>query len=247
MPVISPATQLAQHSTTVKNIIKRALSLLEVRGEGEDPTASDLADGMEALNQLVDAWNTEKLIAYAFARQAWTIGAGVQDLEIGPGADLDTARPQTIEQGLAFIKSGNQEYELHIPTAQQWAAITDKTQTGRPSELYYEPAFPRATVHFWPKTDASYDFVLYDRTLLSQVTSAIQGISLPPGYARALSTNLAVELAPTYNRTAAAEVVVMAIESKGKIKAANQQPVDIACDSALVSPGWYDIRSGGWL
>lgn len=244
MPVVPGPYDVYQHSTTVKKIIRRALRLIGVVGEGEDPTAGELADALDDLNQLLDSWNTEKLLVWAASRDARTLATGTQDLEIGPGADWDAARPQTIEPGHAYIKSGDQEYKLNILTVERWARITDKTQTGQPRDLYYEPSFPNGTLHLWPKTDQGYDLVLYNWTRLAQVTNAIKTLALPPGYARALSTNLALELAPAYNRSAPAEVVVMAVDAKAWCKRANLKPIDVESDTALVMPDFYDITSG---
>lgn len=244
MPVIASPYELYQHSLPFTELAEEALTLIGALGAGEPISAEDLETCRRSLNRLLDAWNNERLLVHTVNREAWTIAAGTQDLEIGPSGSLDTVRPQIIEQDFAFIKDGDSEWRMEIFDADEWGAIRNKNVTGWPEVLYYEPSFPRGVIHLWPKTDKNYELVLYNWQLLAQVSQPTQRLALPPGYADALVNQLALRIVPKFNRSASAELVAMAIESKARVKSMNFRPIDVKADSALLSPGVYDINTG---
>jgi hypothetical protein len=65
-----------------------------------------LQDGRESLNDLLDAWNIEKLLIYVLTRNEFTLTGGTNPHTIGPAGDLEAARPHRLEQGQAHITGG---------------------------------------------------------------------------------------------------------------------------------------------
>ena len=253
MPVLASLNDVYRVRVSATGIIKRAMRLLGAIATGEELTASEQTDGVEALNHMLDSWNTEKLVIYALVRNALTLTASQQSHTIGPAANLDIPRPQSIEQGLAFITGatlGTTERELEVYTAQQWAAIVDKSTSSIPSRLYYETAFPLGVVWLDPKPDAAYSLLLYAEQMLQQVfmDSVGSDISLAPGYTEALVFNLALNLWPELRGGEPSSMIFnRAVEGKASIKRANQKPIYLACDAALVGPGRWDITTGEFV
>src|SRR6187200_1131218 len=89
MPVAFPLT------FTARNLVERTLKLLGVVAQGETPSSPELSDGWKALNELVDAWATQRLIIYTVQRNtALSLVSGTASYTIGPvSADLIAARP----------------------------------------------------------------------------------------------------------------------------------------------------------
>ncbi len=104
MPALSALNDIYRVRTSTQDIIKRALRLIGVLASGEVLLADQLKDGLEALNDMCDSWNTEKLVIWVATRNTFTLTAGINPHEIGPGVSppgLDAPRPNRIEQGQA--------------------------------------------------------------------------------------------------------------------------------------------------
>ena len=246
MPVIPSPDVIYQHATTTKTLVKAALRKLGAIASGEEMSANELQDALEEMNRMLDNWNTERLLVHVLTRNEWTLSSSVDQVEIGAGGSLDIVRPQRIEQGDAYIKEGDQEYELEVWLRDKWARITDKTTTGRPTVLYYEASFPLGLIRLHPVTDtANYTFILYIWTLLAQVSNVEQSLALPPGYADAITHELAIRLAPEYGKTVPPAVAIGAVSTKANVKRINSQTPILRVDNALLDRGSYDIRTGG--
>jgi hypothetical protein len=246
MPIIASPDVIYQHATTTKTLVKAALRKIGALSRDTELSGEELQDALEEMNRMLDNWNTERLLVHVLTRNVWTIASAVDQVEIGSGGSLDVVRPQRIEQGEAYISEDGQEYELSVWLQDRWARITDKSITGRPYILYYEPSFPLGLIRFYPKTDQSYDFILYIWQLLGQVSNVEQSLNLPPGYADAITHELAIRLAPEYGKSASRELGITAAQTKANIKRINNQPPILRVDSALIDRGRYDITSGDY-
>jgi hypothetical protein len=87
--------------------------------------------------------------------------------------------------------------------------------------------------------------VLYAPAAVSEFAGLSTAISLPPGYRRMLVKNLAVDLAPSYEKEVSSALYEAAVEAKAVVKRANRRLVDMCFDpGALVQGGGgltYDI------
>lgn len=251
MPALGAANDIYRVRTSTQDIIKRALRLIGVLASGEPLPADQLSDGLEAFNDMLDSWNTEKLIIWVLARNTFTLTVGTNPHEIGPGsAVLNAPRPNRIEQGQAWITGGSlgtNETELEVLTLAQWNSERVPDNSGIPSELYYETIFPAAKIWFDVKPSAAYTLVLWLEQMLHQVFSdgTTTELSLPPGYKEAIVHNLAIKLAPEYGKQAPPEVINAAVEAKASIKRLNAKPMYLACDEALLARGQsFNITRG---
>jgi hypothetical protein len=212
---------------TARELIEGSLRLLNVLATGETSSNEEAVDSLAALNDMMDSWAAEGAFVHATVREEFSLVAGTASYTLGSGATFSTTRP--IEIVAATIEtqgSSPQEYLLELLTAQQWADVTDKAATSDvPSKLYVEGTFPNDTLNFWPVPSATNKLALYSRKPLTRFASLSTSVSLPPGYSRALRYNLAVELAPEFGRSPAAEVVAIAAESKANIFRKNLEPV----------------------
>jgi hypothetical protein len=213
---------------TVLDLITRAMRLLNAVNVGDGPTAPEEQAGLLALNAMVDAWATERLMLFTTTRGLVNIVAGQQNYAIGPSnADWIAPRPPHIDAaGLIVVQSDptqNYERPLHvIRSNREWARVRMKgLGVDLPFALYYQPDFPNGTVTIYPAPTENNQLALYTPVAVTQFTGLTQTISLPPGYARALPYNLAVELAPEFDREPSAVVVAIAQQSKADIKRVN--------------------------
>ena len=235
---------------TFGDIVDAALSDLGVRAAGEVLTASESADGLVALNDLRDQWETERLAIYTVTRTTWTISANDGEYTVGSGANVNVARPVFVDH-VNFIDTSttpDTEYPLKKWELADYAAQPQKALTSTfPQAWYYNPTYPTGTLTLWPvPTSSTLEGAIYTPVAVASFASLSTTVSLPPGYKRALVKNLALELAPSYlGREGPSPLLIQqARESKAAIKRANQRAVELSFESAVSSPGAWNIRTG---
>lgn len=232
---------------TTRDLINASLKRIGVLDASETATPSDMADGLQRLNDLIDGWATERLTIYKSTRTTWSLVANQADYTVGPGGDCNIARPVFVDD-LNFIDTSQTpalEMNLSALTVDAWANIPQKTLTSTyPTSYYYNPTFPTATVTFWMiPTSSTLQGVIYVPTAVTELTLN-DTISLPPGYRRFLRDNLAVEFAPEFDVQPAPALLMAASESKANIKRANIRFYDLYVDPAVrPRQGRYNIYS----
>jgi hypothetical protein len=238
-------------SITVQDLIQSSLRLIKASSHGRIAAAPLLSDALASLNQMIDAWGTERLTMYTTSRTVFNVVSGQQVYTMGPtGADWTAPRPQYIDEaGLLLSGTPTTEIPLTIlETERDWAEIRVKATTSPiPTKLYYESDFPNGQIALWPVPSAASQIALYTPVAVSQFTSLAQTISLPPGYQKALAYGLAVELAPECGANLDPLVFAQAERALASIKRQNFSVKSLRCDPALVGIGGrgrFDITLG---
>lgn len=210
--------------TTVRTLITQALKDLGAIAVGETPTADEANDALETLNQMVSTWSTESLIVYAKSQQIFTYPTtGQPSYTIGPTGDFVSTRPIRIDA--AYNRdANNNDYQLYVARdfTDYSNLITKYVTANLVTIVYYDPTFPNGTIYNWPTPNSqSYRLVIWTWTSVTEFASLDDVIALPPGYERALRSNLAVELSPRYGREVMPALANTAVESKAQIKRTN--------------------------
>lgn len=238
---------------TVLDEITAALREIGVAGEGYSLSASESADGLTALNRMVDQWAAERLQIFKVTRTAFNLTANVQDYAVGTGSIVNVARPVFVEQINIQDTSPNPDVEIPLGdplTDEEWAAIQVKALTSAwPQAAYYNPTYPTGTISFWPvPTSTTLQGVLYAPQAVAQFAGLTDVISLPPGYEEMLVTNLAVRLLASYGRTPDPTLMQRAVQAKAIVMRANKRLTELSLDAgALIGCGGYstsDFYSG---
>jgi hypothetical protein len=108
-------------------------------------------------------------------------------------------------------------------TNSEWAALSDKDQTGSyPDYLYYRPSFPRGQINLYPSPGSGLTLYLQVREQLTRPGLINSTVSFPPGYERAFVYNLALDIAPRYGMEMSSIVYQTAIDAKAALKMTNQ-------------------------
>lgn len=227
---------------TAGDIVRRAFQLIGIVGEGEEPSAEMSSDGLESLNDMVEAWANESLLLYQVQFETFTWPSGQSSRTIGSGGNFDTVRPLALDPA-TFIRIASTDYTLDVLDHAQYAAIPDKTSAGsQPELIHLDRTYPLANLYVWPVPDQSVELHLATLKQLTAFAGLTTSVSLPPGYKRLLRFNLALELAPEYGGASVSpEVLRIAKESKAKLKSTNSVPPQIVMDTAV--PGTYRDRT----
>lgn len=211
---------------TASTLINRALRLIGQLASGASPTSDESSDALVALNDMVEAWKNERLLVYALQEESLSLSDGTASYTIGPSGSpsLNTIRPIDIEE--AWIVASNTSYPVKKMQDEEYAAIPDKTtESDWPEYFLYRPSMANGTLIVYPVPNATRTMKLLTRVPVSEFAAVGTTVSLPPGWQRALTYNLALEIAPEYDTAPSAEVVHIARESKAWLKRNNHRPI----------------------
>ncbi len=196
----------------VQDLIDRSLRLIGVLAAGETPASVERDDALIALNHIVLSWNAQQITLYSVTMQTVAM--------TGAASYALATRPRRIKAA-SVIATGGATMAPTLVDAVGWAAVADKTRTGLFAEaLYCDYLFPTSNVYLSPKPGAG-SLEIHSFTPLAAFASLGATITLPDGYERALTTALAVELAPEYGRPLDQALAAAAQEAKQSITQLN--------------------------
>lgn len=232
-----------------RDLVTASLVDLGVLAAGETAQAGDATFALETLNRLMNQWAAEKLQSYTLTRTMWSITANDGDYTVGSGANVNVARPVHVDD-VRFIDTSTDpdtEHPMDKLTEEAYAAISQKALTSvYPSKWYYNPTYPNGTLNLWPvPTSATLQGALYAWAVLGTFASLSTSVSLPPAYERMIVKNLAIELAPSYERSPNPLLIEQARDSKAAVKRSNSRLQDLSFDRGSLiqggGPGGYSI------
>lgn len=216
--------------TTAHTIVVDAFRKLGAydANQGLQPEEEDL--GLETLNNILDTWYVDRLYAYTVDEVIATLPPGTRTRTIGPGMQIDIARPLRIEMG-GFTRSGGVDYPFEVVGFEQYAEITFKSIGATwPEVVYFDGSFPTGTLYFYPQTASALELHLPVMNRLSQFADLTTSYGLPPGYKKALVYTLAEEIASDLTRPVPPSVARIAAMARKSIKRANVNVPQLSTD-----------------
>lgn len=213
---------------TAGDLINGALRLLGVLAEGETPSSETSADALNAMNQMIDSWNTERLAVYNTQDQTFNWPTDEITRTLGPTGDFVGNRPVLLEDSTYFRDpSTNVSFGVKFINQQQYNGIAVKTVTSTyPQVIWVNMTMPNITMTIYPKPTRTLEWHFISVQELTQPATLATNIVLPPGYQRAFRYNLACEIAPEFGVEPSRQVQRIAMVSKRNIKRINN-PDDI--------------------
>lgn len=302
-------------STSALDLITGALRNLNALEAGETPNASDSADSLQVLNDMLESWSIEKLLIFSSTENkfvftpgkyqytignpvggtftgtlvagsptisgvtipsALVVGAMITDVQasipVSPAtkvtaigtntitlsanalstvSSLETftyttpgdiaydsssgksiTLPVRITNAFTRITVGNGDpmvqgldYQIRIIPRDKYTALGLKGISGPwPTDLYYDRTYPLGNIYFYPNPSQAGELHYWTDTILADLSDMTAPINLPQGYARAIKTNLAIELAAEYGKAVSPSLAMRAKESKAMIKSLNSVP-----------------------
>jgi len=221
-------------TTTALDIIKGALRVLQVANPDVTISSEEANDALDGLNLMIDGWSNESLMLYHVTKEFFTLTPNQQSYTIGIGGNFNTNRPIAIEYA-SLTYSGNSEAPVSIVAYDDWAAIQLKTIAAYPNTLYLDDTYPLASIYLYPIPNSAQTLTLYSRKALTQFPNLTSTFSLPPGYARAMKFQLALELAPEYQVSAGNDVIAIAASAKQGLKRTNKRLLTKEIDVGLIN------------
>jgi hypothetical protein len=237
---------------SMRDVIYRSFRLLGVIASGESPDAAMTEDAITALNDMLDSWGLERLMVYSISPHTYSLVPNQQVYTLGPGGDFNQGRPNQIDQAYVLYQQTGAlpaTIPIQILNTDQWAALETKGVTSTfPTQMYSDGNSPLINLSFWPVPLLPQQIVLWTWDLLNDFddSSISDDITFPPGYAKAIAYNLALELAPEYDVQPSAVVAAGALDAKSNIKRINTPDLLMSCDPSLTHTGraGWDYRIG---
>jgi len=234
---------------TAGDQINRALRLLGVLAEGETPTASMSNDALTAMDQMIDSWDTERLSVFSTQDQIFTWPAGEITRTLGPSGNFVGLRPVLLDDATYYRDPGtNVSFGIKFINQQQYNGIAVKTVTSTyPQVMFVNNTFPDMTMTIYPVPTRELEWHFVSVEELSNPATLATELYFPPGYLRAFTYNLAMEIAPEFGVEPSPQVQRIAMTAKRNLKRINNPDDIMSLPYALVSNRQrFNIFSGNF-
>lgn len=232
---------------TALQMITRSMRLARVLRKGESPDDDEAADGIYALNAMLDSWKIERLMVYQIVQGSYTWPASTSSRTIGSGGNFSATRPDRLESAFV-VDSSSQWYPLQVLVKrEEYDAIAIKTTASTiPQYIFLDPAYPLGVIYLYCVPSADLTLKLNTWQTLQNFTALTTDLALPPGYQRAIEFNLAIEFGAEFKKDIPDLVKRIAQESKAIVKNLNAPVLIAQTDVAHLgqqSRGLYNIYS----
>ena len=122
--------------TTAGELINGALRLIGMLAEGETPSAATSQDALDAMNQMIDSWNTERLSTFSTQDQIFTWPNNQVHRTLGPTGNFVGNRPVLLDDSTYFKDpTTGISYGIKIINQQQYDGIAVKSAPSNQTNL----------------------------------------------------------------------------------------------------------------
>lgn len=216
--------------------INRALRLLGVLAEGETPTASMSQDALMAMNQMIESWSIERLSVFCTQDQIFSWPSSEIKRTLGPSGDFVGNRPVLFDDATYFKAPNGVSYGIKFINQQQYDGIAVKNVTSTyPQVIFVNMTYPNVEMYVYPMPTQVLEWHFVSVQELDQPATLATSLHFPPGYLRAFTYNLAMEIAPEYGVEPSPQVQRIAMTSKRDLKRINNPDDVMALPYALVA------------
>lgn len=201
------------------------LALKEVRvlGTGRAMTSEQSTDVLRRLNSMLSNWSADDLVIPYRTRESLTLTAGVNPHTIGSGGTLNTTQPTDIHSLVIVSDSTNYPLtQVSVDHLDRFSSVA-----GMPRQFSYERGLTTGSIYFDRAPDQAYSVFLRTLKALTGFAALTTEDDLPNEYEEAIVTNLAVRIAPMFNKEPSQATVEVARTSLDNIRrnvSANRVP-----------------------
>jgi len=234
---------------TAGDQINRALRLIGMLAEGELPSTETANDSLMALNQMIDSWNTERLAVFCTQDQVFTWPAGLVSRTLGPTGNFVGLRPVLLDDSTYYRDPGTGvSFGIKFINQQQYNGIAVKTVTSTyPQVIFVNNTFPDVEMFVYPRPTRDLEWHFVSVQKLDEPATLTTVLYYPPGYLRAFTYALAMELAPEFGVEPSPQVQRIAMTSKRDLKRINNPDDVMSLPYAIVATRQrFNIYAGNY-
>ena len=180
--------------STVDEIITDALEITGMKSPSEalDPDWATI--GKRRMNSILDGWNVDKIRGYSVQEYDFALTPTQSVYTIGSGGDFDVTRPVKIEYAYV-LDTSDVKHRIEILDYQTFHRMDyQKVDASYPYYMWYNPKSPLGEINFYPTPTAGYSIHLDVYFGFAPYALGGDTVSVPQGYERLLTYQLAVEL-----------------------------------------------------
>lgn len=189
--------------TTARDIVDRALEIVQVKATGQDSSGEDSSLGLRVLTSLLDGLQLDPNAVIGFSELTFTPTAGSETITIGNGggADIDYKMPVRIDRS-SFMRINGSDYRIWFADSfEEYTEKRDKSIQGYASCAYYmRRNTDTGVLYLYPSANGA-EYVLYvdDDVVSGFDTMTLSTVlTLPRGYRWMLEYLLADKLTIDY-------------------------------------------------
>lgn len=189
-------------STDRNTIIESAYRIAGITAEGEVPTTDQYTYGATALNMMVKAFQIDGMPLWAIKSYSIDLTLSSASYRIGNGETVDTPKPLKIIQAFNHNTSTNIDIPMRILTRDEYNRLGNKTITGNPIQIYYDPQNSYGDLYVFPTADAnavSYNQIkIFYQRPFEDFDASTDEPDFPQEWYEAVTWGLAYRLAAEY-------------------------------------------------
>jgi len=184
------------YTVTRDDIIKRALRLIGATSQGETPTATQISEAAVSLNGLVKAWAADGMPLWAITEKTITLVSGQAEYTVS------NPKPLKVLQAWNHNTTSNVDIPMRIITQAEYNVLGNKTSSGNPIQVYYDPRRDNGVFHLFPvpsTVEQSANTIKYVCQIpFEDFDASTDNPDFPQEWYDAITYGLATRLAPEY-------------------------------------------------
>jgi hypothetical protein len=200
----------------VSDLLTDALIYVGAYAQGQTANTDDMSLALRIMNRKIDSLAAEKLSMVGLARGFYPLTG---EIAYNYGPDLtwnQQQRPIKIKSASVQALNGT-EMPAKIATADQWAAVADKSRTGIFVEtMFYDNGYPTGIIYVSPIPNSG-QMILWTFEQIVVIPAPTGTVDLAPGFSEVFVTMAAVELCIAFQRPLTEELNAAALQSKNVI------------------------------
>ncbi len=223
-------TQLTRNTT-----IAAAMRKFGALAQGQTASTEELANGTEALNNLVAEFQTMGMPLWSKLQSTITMVASQETYTIGVGQTINQAFPLKVLQAWTEPIAGGGRQPLVEQAVYDFNLLPlGSTASGTPSQYMYQPFINYGKLHLWPVPDAAAVATRYLKIIymapFEDFVAAGDTPYFPKEWNNALVYGLANLLAPEYG---------VPLNDRGMLRKEAEHHLEIALDFGLENASIY--------
>jgi hypothetical protein len=181
---------------TVAEIVTDAREYLGIQDEEEPLTDADLQRGIRVLNQMLLAWQADGVQTWVLTEGTFALVQGDYDYVFGSGGTFTTVPAEITD---VRITRSSQDLPMNRMSREEYQALPVKSTEGFPTNYYYDRQRSGGTFYVWPAPDSTAGTIKFTyRRYIMDAGNGTNTLDLPKEWLLAVSSNLAILLAPKY-------------------------------------------------
>lgn len=192
--------------TTVNTLISDALIDLGKLNPEETAPAIDLVYGLRVLNRLIAKFTTRNLLIPYTTSESFSLVSGTTSYTMGSGGTASSTRAVRLIDNCYLRDSNNLDYPLALINQQEYNSISNKSLTGMPDRIFYDPLYPIGYIYFWRVPTSGFTAYIESIKLLHSSLSLNDTVSISPEYEDFFVISLRNRLANSFGIAVSADM-----------------------------------------